>query len=182
MKTAKLISLSAAALMLSGAFAFAQVPGQHMIDTWDSNSDGKVTLEEVKERRDNLFASFDANTDGFMDSEESKMMDEMRENEQKTMQEEGGMMGGQGKMKGQGMGQGMGQGKGPGNGMGQGMGKGHGMMGKGMGMFGMGREDHAGMDTDGDGKISKAEFTGQSEPWFTRFDRDGDGAITAKDF
>ena len=176
MKTAKLITLSAAALMLSGAFAFAQVRGQHMIDTWDNNSDGKVTLEEVKERRDNLFASFDANTDGFIDSEESKMMDEMRENEQKSMQEEGGMMGGQGKMKGQGMG----QGKGPGNGIGQGMGKGHGMMGK--GMFGMGREDHAGMDTDGDGKISKAEFTGQSEPWFTRFDRDGDGAITAQDF
>ena len=172
MKTARLISLSAAALMFSGAFAFAQVPGQHMIDTWDNNADGKVTLEEVKERRENLFASFDANNDGFIDAEESKTMDEMRENEQQSMQEEGGMMGGQGKM------QGMGQGKG----QGMGHGKGKGMMGGGMGMFGMGREDHAGMDTDGDGKISKAEFTGQSDAWFKRFDRDNDGAVTTKDF
>ena len=164
MKTARLISLSAAALMFSGAFAFAQVPGQHMIDTWDNNADGKVTLEEVKERRENLFASFDANNDGFIDAEESKTMDEMRENEQKSMQEEGGMMGGQGKMQG------------------MGHGKGKGMMGGGMGMFGMGREDHAGMDTDGDGKISKAEFTGQSDAWFKRFDRDNDGAVTTKDF
>lgn len=177
MNTAKLISLSAAALMLSSAFAFAQVPGQHMIDTWDNDADGKVTLEEVKQRRENLFASFDANSDGFIDADEAKMMDEMRENEQKSMQEEGGMMAGHGK----GMGQGMGQGNGPGKGMGMGQGKG--MMGKGMmGMAGMGREDHAGMDTDGDGKISKAEFTGQSEAWFKRFDRNGDGAITIADF
>lgn len=159
MNTAKLISISAAALMLSGAFAFAQVPGQHMIDTWDNDADGKVTLEEVKQRRENLFASFDANSDGYIDKDESKIMDEMRENEQRSMQEEGGMMAGHG------------------NGMGKGM------MGKGMmGMAGMGREDHAGMDTDSDGKISKAEFTGQSEAWFKRFDRNGDGAITIADF
>ena len=61
---------------------------------------------------------------------------------------------------------------------------GKGMMGKGhgMGMSGMGREDHAGMDTDGDGKISQAEFTMQSDAWFKRFDRDGDSAVTTKDF
>lgn len=37
-------------------------------------------------------------------------------------------------------------------------------------------------DTDGDGRVSRAEFTGQAEAWITLIDRDGNGAVTSGDF
>jgi Ca2+-binding EF-hand superfamily protein len=49
-----------------------------------------VTAEEARERRGNVFASFDANDDGFLDAEEYVLFDEARaqdqaENEPKGM-------------------------------------------------------------------------------------------------
>jgi len=37
-------------------------------------------------------------------------------------------------------------------------------------------------DVNGDGEVSMAEFTGQSEAWFAILDRNGDGEVTSADF
>lgn len=162
-------TFAAAVILASGFAASAEERGEHFMKSWDANSDGIVTLDEAQTRRADMFASFDADTDSYLTEPELKLMDEMRANEQASMNNGQGM-GGQGKGHGQGMGQGMGQGKGHGQGMGQGMGGGHGQGG------------HAGLDADNDGKVSKVEFTGDVAAWLGKFDRDGDGAVTAKDF
>jgi EF hand len=161
MKTTPVLFLSSAVLALSASLSFAQSPGSHFFETWDANSDGAVTLAEAEERRTSIFASFDANEDGFLVLEETKLMDEMQANEQKTKQD--------------GKGHGMGQGKG--NGQGKGMGK-H----AGGGEAGHGPNGHMGFDTDGDGKVSKAEFIGTTKDWFAKFDSNSDGSVTSEDF
>ena len=184
---------------LLASTASAETFNEHFMSNWDLNSDGAVTLGEVKERRESVFAAFDANEDGFIDAEERKAMDEMRDNEHASMAEDGiqrpsgmGQGQGMGQGRGQGMGQGHGQGQGrgmgpgkgmgPGNGMGQGMGQGRGMGGQ----FQMNAEDgmHKGrmIDANGDGKFSRDEFIGMSETWFARLDRSGDGKIDTADF
>lgn len=173
MKTATFLSISATAFALSSTLAFAQTPGTHFFDTWDVNKDGAVTIAEAEERRTSIFTSFDANEDGFLVLEETKLMDEMQANERKSMQENG--EGGQG--MGQGHGKGMGQGKG--HGKGHGMGKHAGMGNSGAGH---GANGHMGFDTDGDSKVSKAEFIGTTKDWFAKFDSNADGSITSADF
>ena len=37
-------------------------------------------------------------------------------------------------------------------------------------------------DVDGNGEITLAEFTGQSEAWFAILDRNGDGGVTTAGF
>lgn len=37
-------------------------------------------------------------------------------------------------------------------------------------------------DTDGDGKVSRAEFLGQVGAWLAMLDRNGDGVVTTADF
>ena len=37
-------------------------------------------------------------------------------------------------------------------------------------------------DVDGDGKVSRAEFVGQTAAWLAKMDRNGDGAVTTADF
>ncbi len=167
MKAAPVLFLSSAILALSASLSFAQSPGSHFFETWDANSDGAVTLAEAEERRTSIFASFDANEDGFLVLEETKLMDEMQANEQKSKHD------GQGHE--QGKGHGMGQGKG--NGYGKGMGK-H----AGDGDAGHGPNGHMGFDADGDGKVSKVEFIGTTKDWFAKFDSNSDGSVISADF
>ena len=47
------------------------VPGSHFIENWDLDGDGQVTLAEAQERRGDVFYSFDADEDGYIDEEES---------------------------------------------------------------------------------------------------------------
>ncbi|MDQ2093569.1 EF-hand domain-containing protein [Rhodobacteraceae bacterium 10Alg 79] len=75
--------------------------GGHFIENWDIDGDGKVTLEEVTERRGDVFVTFDADEDGRLSSEEHDMFDEARANDIKEM----------------GGGQGQGNGRNPANGM-----------------------------------------------------------------
>lgn len=53
-------------------------PGEHFIENWDLNGDGAVSAEEARERRSDVFASFDADDDGYIDAEEYKTFDEAR--------------------------------------------------------------------------------------------------------
>lgn len=96
-----------------------------------------------------------------------------------------GMGQGMGQGTGQGMGQGMGQGRGMGQGNGQGMGQG---MAQGMGMgqrMGIGAGfamDRAEVDLDGDGTVTRAEFIDSVKVWFASKDTDGDGRLSPADF
>lgn len=86
----------ALALLAAPAFAQQGVPGQHFVENWDLDGDGQVTVAEAKERRADVFMSFDANEDGFLDAEEYVVFDEARAND---MANEGGQQGhGQGAM------------------------------------------------------------------------------------
>ena len=178
-RTAPLFAL--ALLMGTAAFAQDMTPGAHFMQNWDQDGDGIVSLEEATTKRNDLFTSFDADEDGKLSDEEYTVFDEMRAADQEMMREEMGAGMGQG--TGQGMGQGQGQGQG--QGMGKGHGKGHGM-GQGMGV-GKGTPEEGGMmrgfnDTDGDGLVSREEFTARAGDWLAVMDRDGDGKVTAADF
>lgn len=183
--TATIVAIAATAASANTAYR------DHFLTNWDENGDGKVTIEETIARRDAMFAAFDADSDGFLTPEELKMRDQMRAEQWKGLAEQGiqpGMhgqgMNGPGKGWGMQQGQGMrhGQGWGMQNGQGMRHGQGQGMaMRQGMGGQGMGGQGR-GMDVDRDGRVSKAEFTGMSERWFARFDRNGDKAIDALDF
>ncbi|KZM50423.1 EF-hand domain-containing protein [Labrenzia sp. OB1] len=70
---AALMTLTAVPTVLAG-----DRPGAHFIENWDLNSDGEVTAEEARERRSDVFASFDANEDGYLDAEEYELFDEAR--------------------------------------------------------------------------------------------------------
>lgn len=76
----KPIYLVAAILALTPP-AFAQAgegPGAHFIENWDLDGNGEVTATEAAERRGDVFTSFDANEDGFLDGDEYKLFDEAR--------------------------------------------------------------------------------------------------------
>lgn len=59
--------------------------GSHFIENWDADGDGKVTLEEAMERREDVFAAFDADEDGRLSPEEHDLFDEARANDMKEM-------------------------------------------------------------------------------------------------
>lgn len=195
MSLTRMAVLAAMTASMMSTAAYAETFNEHFMNNWDLDGDGAVTLQEVKERRDSVFTAFDANEDGFIDAEERKAMDEMRDMEQASMAEEGierprGMGQGKGQGMGQGRGNGMGQGQGMGQGRGNGMGQGQGQgMGKGRGMGGnfqmnaeAGMHDGRMIDTNGDGKFSHDEFVGMSEQWMARLDVNGDGRISDQDF
>lgn len=54
-----ILALTAGMAVAQGAF----VPGAEFLTAWDLDSDGKVTLEEARERRDSIFYMFDLNGD-----------------------------------------------------------------------------------------------------------------------
>ncbi|MBB95680.1 MAG: calcium-binding protein [Rhodobacteraceae bacterium] len=78
------ILLSIAPLLVLPALpAVAQKapPGSHFVENWDLDSDGQVTLDEVTERRGDVFYTFDSNEDGVLDAEEYAMFDDARAND-----------------------------------------------------------------------------------------------------
>lgn len=163
--------LALALLLGTAAYAENMTPGAHFLQNWDQDGNGIVSLEEATTKRNDLFTSFDADEDGKLSAEEYSAFDDMRTADQEMMRQE--------------MGAGMGQGQGNGQGQGMGHGKGHGM-GMGMGL-GKGTPEEGGMmrgfnDTDGDGKVSREEFTNRTADWLAMMDHDGDGQVTAADF
>ncbi len=57
------------------------IPGQNFINSWDRNEDGIVTIEEIKEKRNEIFNAFDSNEDDYLDAEEYVYFDEARAND-----------------------------------------------------------------------------------------------------
>lgn len=76
-------------------------PGAHFIENWDLDENGSVSMEEARERRGDIFTTFDTNEDDILTADEYVQFDEAREADMK----ENGI----GQMQGQGKGQGMGQ-------------------------------------------------------------------------
>ncbi|GAB2187415.1 EF-hand domain-containing protein [Roseibium sp. LAB1] len=130
-------------LAAAGAGLAGEGPGAHFIENWDLNGDGAVTTDEARERRGNVFASFDANDDGFLDAGEYVLFDEARAQDQAENEPKG-------------LGKGV---RNPANGM---------------------RLEVN--DTDGDGKVSEAEFLDNAPAWVEMIDRNGDGVVTLADF
>ena len=186
MSLTRIVLLAGLSTAMISTAASAESFREHFMSNWDLDGNGSVTLQEVQERRDSVFAAFDANDDGYLDAEEQAAMGDMRDTEHASMAEDGierPQMG-----MGQGHGQGMGPGKGMGQGHGQGMGPGKGM-GQGMGMgasFRMnaeaGMHDGRMIDSDSDGKLSHDEFVGMSQQWLARLDANGDGEVSQADF
>ncbi|MCI2400577.1 hypothetical protein [Aliiroseovarius subalbicans] len=180
------LTLTTAMIVALALPAMAEnVPGAHFIENWDLDESGGVTLEEARERRGDIFTTFDADEDGIMSDEEYDMFDEAREADMKEngigqgMGQGGNGQGqnqGQGQKQGQGQGKGMGQGKGQGHGKGQGQGGG---MGPHSAAMAMTRQN---ADTNGDGTVTREEFVAGTDAWFVKQDRNGDGTITAEDF
>ena len=160
-----ILTTAAAALTASLALAASHQPfGAHFIEQWDLDSDGQVTLAEATEKRAEIFTMFDLNEDDTLNDAEYTDFDTHRLEDAQRVQGENG----------QGMGYGQGMGHGQGLGMGQGAQPGfmrvHAAMERGFN------------DTDGDGIVSRAEFTGKTADWFDAMDRNDDDLLTPDDF
>ena len=182
-----------AALMMSAAAPFAMAaprggPDRHgpsmrpeaafvyLLKTADTNKDGKISKEEFAARQDALFTEIDKDKDGSITPKEMRdyrqaKMEEFRAAHPRPEREDAkgpdGKKGGpehadrdgkrhegrkhEARMEG-----------------------GKGRHGKMNGMFAM-------VDTDGNGQISKAEFTTAGEKLFARLDKNNDGFISIDD-
>lgn len=79
--TGRFITLVAAIILLPLSATAQNRPGAHFLENWDLDSNGTVTLSEAEERRGDIFLSFDANDDGFLDAAEYTVFDEARAND-----------------------------------------------------------------------------------------------------
>ncbi len=147
----------------------------YLLKTADTNKDGKVSKEEFAARQDALFTEIDANKDGSITPKEmrdfrrAKMEAFRAANPRPERANAEGMDGKKGgpehaerdskRHEGR-KHEGREGGKRPG--------------GRVNAMFSM-------VDTDGDGQISKAEFTAAGEKMFTRLDKNNDGVISIDD-
>ena len=61
------------------AAAAEGAPGAHFIENWDRNNDGIVTLAELKEKRGDVFYTFDSDENGFLNAEEYGYFDDARQ-------------------------------------------------------------------------------------------------------
>ena len=93
--------LAAAALLIALPALAQNQPGAHFIEMWDLDENGSVSIEEARERRGDIFHTFDADDDGILSAEDYVMFDEAREADMKEH--------GIGKGHGQGQGQAMGE-------------------------------------------------------------------------
>lgn len=77
----KHVLVAATLSILATAANAQQVPGQHFVENWDLNEDGQVTLAEARERRGDVFLTFDSDEDGFLSAAEYVFFDQARAND-----------------------------------------------------------------------------------------------------
>lgn len=73
--------LLATALILGASSAMAgshAVPGAHFIENWDMDGNGEVSAAETAEKRAQIFAMFDQDENGVLDSAEYDLFDATR--------------------------------------------------------------------------------------------------------
>lgn len=134
---------------------------ERMIETFDADGDGSVTATEIKDHRTATFTSVDADGNGMLSQEEFDMLRQIRDARRAEARKQMTEAQGAGEAKGKWMG-------------GKGMGKGKNGEGRG--------PSFTRMDADGDGSVSLAEFTANSDRMFARLDRNSDGVVTTADF
>ncbi len=183
-----------AALMLSAAAPIAMAaprggPDRHgppmrpelayvyLLKTADANKDGKITKEEFAARQGALFTEIDANKDGSITPKEMRdyrkaKMEAFREANPRP--ERANADGPDGKKGGPDQADRKGHEGRKHEGRHGGMGGKGGHGGRMNAMFAM-------IDTDGNGQISKAEFTAAGEKMFARLDKNNDGVISIDD-
>ncbi len=78
--TTKIVTLATIASLLLAGSAMAQgnAPGAGFIENWDMDGNGAVTLEEIIEKRGEVFYMFDQEDDGVLSAENYKLFDEAR--------------------------------------------------------------------------------------------------------
>lgn len=67
--------------MTGAAWAQQGNPGQHFLEQWDSDADGRVTADEVTTRRRDIFYMFDQDSDGSLNGAEWALVAEHMEME-----------------------------------------------------------------------------------------------------
>lgn len=55
------------------------IPGAHFIENWDQDGDGRVTVDELREKRAQVFFTFDSDENGLLDAPEYAAFDEARQ-------------------------------------------------------------------------------------------------------
>lgn len=56
----------------------SETPGDHFIENWDADGNGAVSLEEISERRGDVFRMFDRDDNGALSAQEYVLFDETR--------------------------------------------------------------------------------------------------------
>jgi len=74
----RIATLSAAIILGASASAWAEGPGEHFIENWDMNEDGIVSLEDLTEKRGDVFYMFDEDESGSLNASEYALFDETR--------------------------------------------------------------------------------------------------------
>lgn len=74
----KITLLATLALLMPHAVSAQGTPGSHFIENWDLNENGSVSLEEITERRGDVFVMFDQDENGSLDAAEYVLFDETR--------------------------------------------------------------------------------------------------------
>ena len=63
------------------------LPGSHFIENWDLDTNGRVTLEELIEKRGDVFYAFDSDENGELSAEEYLYFDEARKTDMDSQAE-----------------------------------------------------------------------------------------------
>lgn len=181
------IPLAAALALLAGTLPAAaqntpppprQDPGQQFLSMWDLDGNGKVTRDEAREHRADMFAMFDSNGDGKLDGPEIDQIDAFKLGQLDAGMGPGGHPPG-GKPPGPPPDMDTTSNKNSSAPQGQPPGP---PPGKGGGGFADARQQLQRFDGNGDGQVSRGEFLDGNAAWFKMHDRDGNGVLTAADF
>jgi Ca2+-binding EF-hand superfamily protein len=74
----KILGLGLGLTLLSTAALAQTTPGDQFLQNWDLDGNGTATLAELETMRGNVFVTFDANEDGYLDAEDYVLFDEAR--------------------------------------------------------------------------------------------------------